>query len=115
MNKIILDNNLPQRMAMAFQALLPDFAIVHIGDLGMADCTDGEIRIRLGLESVIWITRDEDFWLDTPANWAIVWVACHNPRLAFLRESMAPAIALHVPNLQPGSRLLATEDVVTMI
>ena len=112
---VILDNNLPWRMAKALQAMLPDCRVAHLSDLGMSDCDDGEIRRRLAAEPVIWITRDEDFWLDAPANWAIVWVACHNPRLAFLREALAPAIARHVPHLQPGSRLLATEDVVTLI
>jgi len=112
--RVILDNNLPRRMAKSLQGLAPGCDVCHLSDL---ECRlrDGEIRRRLGGESIVWITRDEDFWLDAPASWAIVWVACHNPRLAFLRESLAPAIARHLPDLVPGSRLLATEDVVTLI
>jgi len=109
---VILDNNLPWRMAKTLQTLLPSSKVAHLSDLRMSNCDDREIRRRLASEFVVWVSRDAEFWLDAPPNWAIVWVDCHNPRLAFLRESLAPAIAPHVPHLQPGSRLWVTEDVV---
>jgi predicted nuclease of predicted toxin-antitoxin system len=112
---VILDNCLPWRMAKVLQALAPSMKVFHLTDLRMSECNDDEIKRRLASESVIWITRDEEFWSQAPPLWAVVWVDCHNPRLSFLRESLAPAIALHLPNLKPGSRLLATEDLVTVI
>ena len=112
---VILDNNLPWRMAKAIQVLAPSVKVEHLSALGMSDCDDGEIRRRLATEPVIWITRDEDFWLEAPASWAIVWVSCHNPRLSFLRQALAPAIGARIPHLRPGSRLLVSEDVVTLI
>jgi hypothetical protein len=45
----------------------------------------------------------------------VVWINCHNPRLAFLRDRVAPAIASRIPDLDPGSRLLVTEEMVSLI
>jgi len=41
---------------------------------------------------------------------AVVWIQLHNPRLAFLRDVAAPAIARSLPELTPGARLLVTEE-----
>jgi predicted nuclease of predicted toxin-antitoxin system len=57
---VILDNNLPWRMAKALQALAPSVKVEHLSDLGMSDCDDAEIRRRLTAEPVIWITRDNE-------------------------------------------------------
>jgi len=112
---VILDNNLPWRMVKSLQAVLPDCRVLHVSDMGMSSCEDKEIKRRLAAEPVVWITRDEDFWLDAPVGWAVVWVDCHNPRLVFLRESLVPAIAQHIPSLGRGSRLWVTEDMVSLV
>jgi predicted nuclease of predicted toxin-antitoxin system len=108
--RVILDNNLPCRMASVLRSSLPDVEVAHLNELGASDWSDDALRKRWASEFVVWVTRDEDFWMDSPTQWAIVWVNCHNPRLTFLTTSVAPLIAGSVSNLRPGSRLLISED-----
>jgi len=109
--RIILDNNLPWRMAPVLRSSLPDIEVAHVSEMGTSNWDDNMIRKRWAEEFVVWISRDEDFWMDAPSRWAIVWVNCHNPRLAFLKTSVASLIAGRVPSLRPGSRLLISEDI----
>jgi predicted nuclease of predicted toxin-antitoxin system len=95
--------------------MLPDVEVHHLSDLGASNLDDDMIRARWTEEFIVWVTRDEDFWLDAPSSWAIVWVNCHNPRLAFLKASIAPLIATGVPSLRSGSRLLISEDMATSL
>ncbi len=112
---VVVDNNLPWRMARMIESCLPSHTVRHLSELGMSDLSDAEIRRRMGIHFVVRITRDEDFWLDAPTNWAIVWVDCHNPPLTFLRTTLAPAIAKHIPGLVPGTRLWVTEDMLSVV
>jgi predicted nuclease of predicted toxin-antitoxin system len=111
----LVDNNLPITLVKRIRVDIPDFAIDHIYDLGLASCSDSAIRRRFADEEIIWITRDEDFWLDCPARWSVVWLALHNPTLAFLRDSVAPALVKRLPSIRPGQRVLITEDSIADI
>ncbi len=110
--KAIIDNNLPATIGRRVREIKPGADIVHLIELGLQDRKDQELREHWRDDPIIWISRDEDFWLDSPQQWAVVWVSCHNPRLAFLRDKVAPAIATHLDALRPGVRLLITEDIV---
>ena len=111
----IVDNNLPLSMARRMGQLQNRVAVSHLVDLGLQDLTDQSLRRHWRHDDVIWITRDEDFWLDAPKTWAVVWVRCHNPRLAFLRDEVAPAIAARLPDLTSGARFLVTEELLTLM
>jgi hypothetical protein len=63
-------------------------------------------------EEIAWVTRDEDFWLDAPPKWCVIWVNCHNPRLSFINGPIALAIGRALPEARPGSRLMISEEVV---
>lgn len=113
--KAIVDNNLPLSLARRLSASQRAVEVNHVVDLGVQDRSDEDLRRKWRNHAVIWITRDEDFWLDAPERWAIVWVNCHNPRLAFLRDVVAPAIAGWLAELDPGARLLVTESVIALM
>ena len=102
-------------MASALRSVLPDVEVHHLSDLGASNWDDDVIRARWAEEFIVWVTRDEDFWMDAPSQWAVVWVNCHNPRLAFLKTSIAPLIATGVSSLRPGSRLLISEDMAASL
>lgn len=108
--RAIVDSNLPVTLVKRVRTLNANVAIEHIRDSGMADASDGLIRRKWAEESLIWITRDEDFWIECPSKWAVVWISLHNPSLAFLRDVVAPAMAAALDGLKPGSRLLVGED-----
>ena len=113
--KAIVDNNLPVTLCRKIREIAPGAEIAHIIDLKLQDRNDHELRERFQHEPVVWITRDEDFWIDAPQQWAIIWVSCHNPRLSFLREAVAPVIARYLPTLKSGCRLLITEDFASLM
>jgi predicted nuclease of predicted toxin-antitoxin system len=108
--KCIVDNNLPVTLVRCIRCTWPEADIDHIHDLGLHDCCDDGLRQRWQTDPIIWITRDEDFWLRRPDMWAVIWIACHNPSLAFLRDHIAPTIATVLPTLRPGTRVMITED-----
>ena len=97
-------------MRERIQEMRPDADVVHIAHLGLQDQKDSQLRHRWQHDEIVWVTRDEDFWSDAPAKWAVIWVSCHNPKLAFLRDKVAPAIAQYLETLKPGTRLLITKD-----
>ena len=111
----IVDNNLPLSLARRLGQLQTQVAVQHLVDLSLQNQTDQNLRRRWDKGQVIWITRDEDFWLDAPESWAVVWVQCHNPRLSFLRDVVAPAVAGRLAMLTPGARLLVTEQMVSLM
>jgi len=111
----IVDNNLPLSMARRLGELQNHVEVTHVVDLGVQDESDESLRKRWRHENIVWLTRDEDFWLDAPEPWAVVWIHCHNPRLSFLRDVVAPAIAGRLPELAAGSRLLVTEELVSLM
>jgi predicted nuclease of predicted toxin-antitoxin system len=100
-------------MRERIKEIAPDADVVHLSDLGLQDQKDSQLRRRWQREAIIWITRDEDFWSDAPAKWAVVWVSCHNPKLAFLRDRVAPAIAKRLSTIESGARLMVTADFVS--
>ena len=111
----IVDNNLPLSLARRMGESQREVEVKHVVELGVQDETDDDLRRRWQDQAVIWITRDEDVWLDAPERWAVVWVSCHNPRLAFLRDAVAPAIAARLADLAPGARLLVTENLIALV
>ncbi len=113
--KAIVDNNLPLSLARQMGGSQHAVEVSHVVDLGVQDEPDAELHRRWCHEAVIWVTRDEDFWLDAPEGWAVVWINCHNPRLAFLRDVVGPAIAGRLAGLTPGARLLVTETVIGLV
>ena len=113
--RAIIDNNLPLVLAQRLRAAQNQVTVEHVVELGLQACSDTELRRRWEQDEIIWITRDEDFWLAAPSSWAVVWISCHNPRLAFLRDVLGPTVAEHLPRLTPGMRLLVTEDWVSVM
>jgi len=111
----VVDNNMPLSLARRMRDLQSLIPVMHIVELGLQDRSDDSLRRHWRQDEVIWVTRDEDFWLDAPASWAVVWVHCHNPRLSFLREVVAPAIAARLAELRPSARLLVTEQLVSLM
>ena len=109
----IVDNNLPLSLARRLGESQRAVTVKHVVELGVQDHPDDGLRRRWQFEPVIWITRDEDFWLEAPESWAVVWVSCHNPRLSFLRDVVAPAVAGRLAELTPGARLLVTETLIS--
>ena len=59
----------------------------YVVDLAVQHGTDDVLRARWRTDSIVWVTRDQDSKLDAPAPWVVVWIDCHNPRLAFCRQS----------------------------
>ena len=110
----IVDNNLPISLTRWMDADQDEVAVRHVVDLGLQDETDDALRSRWHNDSIIWVTRDQDFWLNSPDRWAVVWIDCHNPRLAFLRDTVAPAVAGWLPQLKPGARLRVTESLIVL-
>ena len=113
--KLLIDNNLPVSLAIRLRKTAAGHDVQHIYDLGLQAHSDTQLMARWHHDNIIWVSRDEDFWLTAPANWAIVWVACHNPRLSFLRDTVAPLIAANLTRLTPGARLVITEGMATFM
>ncbi len=102
-------------MAKAIRRLVPDQEVIHIVELGLQDLPDVDLCKRWKNEFTVWITRYEDFWISAPDSWAIVWVSCHNPKLAFLNHSVSRVIAENLIEMKPTLRFLITEDLATFI
>jgi predicted nuclease of predicted toxin-antitoxin system len=65
--KVVVDNNLPRSVSR----LLAESGLeaVHVGELGLSQATDQMLRQRFAGESVIFVSRDEDFWSQHPPRW----------------------------------------------
>lgn len=111
----VVDNNLPLTLARRLRELQAGVEVKHLVELGLQNQSDDSLRQRWRRDAVIWITRDEDFWLDAPELWAVIWVNCHNPRLQFLRGAVAVAVASRLSTLPPGARLLVTEQLASLM
>ena len=111
----VVDNNLPLSLVRRLAERQGSVEVRHLVDLRLQHRSDESLRRHWRHEAIVWISRDKDFCLESPKGWAVVWVNCHNPRLAFLRGRVAPAIASRIPELGPGSRLLVTEEVVSLM
>jgi predicted nuclease of predicted toxin-antitoxin system len=113
--RAIVDNNLPLTMTRQARELAPGVDVKHVSELGLAEASDDFLRKKFSGDHVIWISRDEDFWLASPESWSVIWISLHNPKLAFLRDTIAPILAGQLPNLKPGERLLINEDSVLLV
>ena len=81
--KVVIDNNLPYSLT----TLLRNAGIeaTHVIDAKLADVDDNVLRKHFAKDPIIFLTRDNDFWIDHPPSWIIVWLALHNPKLAEIR------------------------------
>ncbi len=108
--RVVLDNNLPRSLAYQLQRV--GFDAVHVIELGLAHATDAIVRHHFAEESVIFLSRDDDFWRNAPHDWVVVWLALHNPPLAYLRGPVARTLTELLPRLRPGQRVLFAIDQV---
>jgi len=106
--KVVVDNNLPRSVSR----LLAESGLgaVHVGELGLSQASDQTLRQRFAGESVIFVSRDEDFWSQHPPRWAVVWIALHNPTLAQLKGPICRRLSQFLPALRPGQRVLLAND-----
>ncbi len=108
--KVVVDNNLPR--SIASRLAQAGLAAIHVLDLELGGATDEQVRRRFAEESIVLLTRDEDFWTHRPSQWVIIWIALHNPTLAQLCGPIAHVSIDVIPKLQPGHRVLFAADQV---
>lgn len=108
--KVVLDNNLPRSLAVRLAAA--GMEAVHVVDIGLSQASDQQVREQFAHEPIVFVSRDEEFWLQRPPTWAIVWVALHNPTLAQLRGPIADQLVHVIPALRSGQRALLAADQV---
>ena len=106
--KVVIDNNLPRSLARVLAAA--GIEAVHVYDLGLANASDRMLRQRFSDEPVVLLSRDDDFWVDHPSGWDVVWLALHNPTLAQLKGPIAHTLKQIIPQLRPGQRVLFAAD-----
>ena len=84
--KVVIDNNLPRSLAR----LLTQNGIeaIHVIDQELSDVSDEVLRKTFAKQEIVFVSRDADFWTNHPPDWAIVWIAIHNPTLAQIKESI---------------------------
>lgn len=111
--KIIVDNNLPLVFTRRLRENHPDVDISHVSDFGAEDWSDQQFRQKWRGTFIVWISRDEDFWIDSPPEWAVIWVSCHNPKLAYLRDVIASAVNERLTDMSPGKRLMISEQIIS--
>ena len=106
--KVVVDNNLPRSVSR----LLAESGLeaVHVGELGLSQATDQTLRQRFAGESVVFVSRDGDFWSQHPPGWAVVWIALHNPTLAQLKGPICRLLVRLIPTLRSGQRVLLAND-----
>lgn len=68
--RVVVDNNLPYSLARRLSQA--GLTAIHVLDLGMASVADHVLRERLAGEAIVFLSRDDDFWLEHPPQWAIV-------------------------------------------
>ena len=108
--KVVIDNNLPMSLARLLGAAGGE--AVHIHALGLANASDHALRRHFAGEQMIFVSRDDDFWVDHPSEWAVIWIALHNPTLAQLKGPVARVLVHIIPQLRPGQRVLFAADQV---
>jgi predicted nuclease of predicted toxin-antitoxin system len=108
MKAVVVDNNLPISLAKALSQ--KGFEATHVLDVGLGSAPDQILRERFRKTELVFVTRDNDFWMQRPAGWAVVWLALHNPTLAQIRGPIADLLAARIPSLKPGQRLLVAAD-----
>ncbi len=106
--RVFLDNNLPKRLSDLLATT--NQPVIHVHEMGWQDLADHLLIKKIGEESIVWISRDNDFWRAAPSTWAVIWIALHNPSLARLLGEVAEALKTILPQVGPGSRVLFSED-----
>lgn len=106
--QVVVDNNLPRSLARLLES--SGISAVHVFDAGLADAPDQALRERLADRSIVLLSRDADFWAGSPAGWAVVWLALHNPTLAELKGPVCRRLVAIIPTLRPGQRVLFAAD-----
>lgn len=106
--KVVLDNNLPKSLARLL--VERGFEAAHVRELGLSGASDTELRRHLAGEQIVFVSRDGDFWLNHPEDWAVIWVALHNPTLALLKGPVCEALAGLLSDIRSGDRLLIASD-----
>lgn len=106
--KVIIDNNLPHSLARLLSQQRIDAA--HVVDLGLSDASDEVIRKTLSDQELIFISRDHDFWVFHPRQWAVIWLALHNPTLVQLKGPIVHVLTQIIPTLRSGQRALVATD-----
>lgn len=107
---VIVDNNLPRSLARVLSVSGSEAA--HVIDPGLSQATDQQLRARFAAQPIVFVSRDGDFWLQHPAAWAVVWIAIHNPTLAYLRGPVSHQLSALIPTLTSGQRALLAADQV---
>jgi predicted nuclease of predicted toxin-antitoxin system len=106
--KVVVDNNLPYSLAQLLRASKID--AIHVLDVKLADVDDNVLRKHFASEEIIFLTRDNDFWENHPAPWAIVWLALHNPKLREMKGPICKTLSSLIPSLRPGQKVLMATD-----
>jgi predicted nuclease of predicted toxin-antitoxin system len=106
--KVVVDNNLPYSLAALLRTSKID--AIHVIDANLADVDDDVLRKHFAEDTIIFLTRDNDFWINHPTHWSIVWLALHNPKLAEIRGPIYRTLSELVPTLRQGQKVLIATD-----
>lgn len=103
--KFLVDAQLPPGMCARLRQLGHD--AVHVSEIGLADAKDVEIAAAAIAESMILITKDEDFLaLRRPDRFAMLWLRCGNVTNQGLSAWLEPRWKNVESLLEAGERLI---------
>jgi predicted nuclease of predicted toxin-antitoxin system len=105
--KFLVDNQLPA--ALARWLVSRGQEAVHVLDIGLAKSTDEEIWKYASANSLVLITKDDDFSrrsIRAQAEVPVVWVRLGNCRKATLLAAFDVLMADLVAALESGARLI---------
>ena len=110
--KVVVDNNLPRSLSR----LLAEAGLdaTHVWDMDLSQATDQMLRERFAGASIIFVSRDGDFWSQHPPEWTVVWIALHNPTLAQLKGPILLSLTRLIPTLRSGQQVLLAADQIRM-
>lgn len=106
--KVVIDNNLPRSLARLLTQR--DIQAIHVVDVELSDASDETIRKAFFEKTIVFVSRDADFWLNHPPQWAVIWIAIHNPTLAQIKGRICQEIVQIIPTLHSGQRVLVAAD-----
>ena len=106
--KVVIDNNLPRSLARLLTQ--SNIQAIHVVDVELSDASDETIRKAFFEKTIVFVSRDADFWLNHPPQWAVIWIAIHNPTLAQIKGPICQKIIQIIPTLQSGQRVLLAAD-----
>ena len=108
--KVVVDNNLPFSLAALLRKSKID--AVHVVEANISDASDDVLRERFLKDEIIFLTRDNDFWLNHPSQWTVIWLALHNPKLSEIKGPVCKTLTALIPSLRPGQKVLIAADQV---